>query len=172
MRRWCLSILALALAIALQSVSHAQQNRDAPVIFPDAEFEARQAKLWSGLKMALLGPNGATYWEQTLKDAGLPGGVAGIYMFEGTLVSSTPADHPNEFLVTIGDSTTPEAKLLMREHVEKPIPAGSPVTFEGKAIAYHADPYLLTFEVEGVNRLTEEDAKKKKKSAAAKQDEK
>jgi len=130
----------------------------------DEAFEVLQATLWRNLKEQLLGPNGAKYWTTGMKDAELPGGVAGIEMFEGTLIAAAPADHPNEFMVAIGDSAIPEAKLIMREHLVKPIPIGSPVTFKGIASAYSTDPYLLTLRVEGVNRLTEEAAQKMKRA--------
>jgi hypothetical protein len=46
-------------------------------------------------------------------------GANGIDLFEGTLISSTPADHPNEFMVAIEDGKIAEAKLQMREHLGK-----------------------------------------------------
>ncbi|MGD1094850.1 MAG: hypothetical protein ABSB35_23010 [Bryobacteraceae bacterium] len=162
--RQYLSILGLAVALAPQQILFAQQDRVPRGILPGPEFEARQAGLWSIIKTGLQGPNRAAFW-QNLESADLPGGANGIDLFEGTLISSTPADHPNEFMVAIGSSSTPEAKLQMREHLEKPIPDGSPVTFVGVATAYQSDPYLLTLEVETVNRLTVEDSDKKKGEA-------
>jgi hypothetical protein len=160
MRRWYFFALTLALAFALQPVARAQRS---PAMLPDNDFESRQERLWTGIKTQLVGPDGERYWTRSAKDAKLPGGAVGIDEFEGTLVSSAPPDHPNEFMVAIGDDSTPEAKLVMQEHLEKRIPAGSPVTCEGIARAYQTNPYVLTFEVEGVNRITEEEAKRKKR---------
>jgi hypothetical protein len=162
--RQYLAILGLAAALAPHQILFAQQDRVPPGIFPGPEFEARQAELWSKIKAGLQGPNRAAFW-QNLESAEIPGGANGIDLFEGTLISSTPADHPNEFMVAIGDSSLPEAKLQMRKHLEKPIPDGTPVTFAGVAKAYQPDRYLLILEVESVNRLTTEDGPKKKSEA-------
>jgi hypothetical protein len=167
--RQCLSILGLAVALAPQQILLAQQDRVPRGILPGPEFEARQAALWETIKTGLQGPDHATFW-RSIEGAEIPGGANGVELFEGTLISSTPADHPNEFMVAIGDGTIPEAKLQMRDHLEKAIPDGSPVTFVGVAKAYQPDPYLLTLEVEAVNRLTVEDAEKKKGEAPKHED--
>jgi len=112
-----------------------------------------QSRLWLSLKEQLLGPNGEQYFEQVLKDALIPGGLNGLKVLEGTLVSSAPAQHPKEFLVAMPGEKIPEVTLKMQGDLEKPLSAGSPVSFEGVVKAFAREPFMLTLEVETVNRV-------------------
>ena len=105
------------------------------------------------LKQQLLGADGQKFFEEKVKDVFLPGGVIpGRDAFDGTLISSTPADHPNRFLIALPGNTIPEVTLKLLGKLEKPLSPGTPVTFEGVVRAFTADPFMLTFDVEGVNR--------------------
>lgn len=104
-------------------------------------------KLWRGLKRGLLAPNGRQYFENSVKHSLLP-------VLEGTLVSSTPKDHPAVFLVALPDSDTPVITLRLKGSLQKPLPPGTPVSFEGVAMEFQAQPFMLTFDVETVNRAT------------------
>jgi len=117
-----------------------------------SDHDDRQSRLWLIIKRQLSGPNAERTFEENVKDAFLPGGANGLKVFEGTLVSSTPADHPKEFLVTMLNEKTPEVTLKLQGELEKPLPAGTWVTFEGVVKAFRAEPFMLTFEVETVNR--------------------
>jgi hypothetical protein len=50
--------------------------------------------LWAVLKQQLLDPGGAEYFEKTIRGVMLP-------PLEGTLIASTPSDHPREFSVAM-----------------------------------------------------------------------
>jgi hypothetical protein len=106
--------------------------------------------LWRSIKRELSGPHGREYFEQNIKDSQLPA------LF-GTLVSGAPADHPNTFLVAMADSHVPEVTLHLKEHLEKPLPPGTPVKFEGVGEAFADRPFMLTFQVDTVNRATAPD---------------
>jgi hypothetical protein len=56
-------------------------------------------------------------FEQGLKDAVPPA-------LEGTLVSSSPKEHPSEFLVAMPGSDVPDVTLRLKGKLEKPLPAG------------------------------------------------
>jgi hypothetical protein len=103
--------------------------------------------LWRGIKQALSGPDGREYFEQSMKDSKIPA-------LHGTLVSSTTAGHPNTFLVAMADSDFPEVTLHLKEHLEKPLPPGTPIKFEGIGEAFTAEPFMLTFQVDTINRAT------------------
>src|SRR5579871_5637975 len=87
-------------------------------------FQFGPPAMWKNIKRVLIGPHGKEYFETNMKDAILPTLV-------GTVVSSTPAAHPNEFLVAIEDDQTAEARLRLEKPLEKPLPSGSKVSFEG-----------------------------------------
>jgi hypothetical protein len=96
---------------------------------------------WREVKRGLSGPDGREYFDKYVKDAQL----ATLY---GTLVSSSPADHPDTFLVAMADSSDPEVTLNLQGHLEKPLPVGTLVEFEGVAVAFITAPFMLTFDVE------------------------
>ena len=135
-------LLVLCMALFMGNRTSAQRP---------ASKEELQAKFWAEIKEGLRGQHGTEYWS-AMEGASLPGGFRGIDMFEGTLVSSKPADHPSEFLVALGVSEVPEVMLKLKGRLEKPLPPGTPITFEGVVKAYTRDPFQVTFEVETVNR--------------------
>jgi len=104
--------------------------------------------LWAALKKALSGPDGSQYFEDGIKGAILP------VPLEGTLISSTAADHPREFLVAVSDDKTPEITLSLEGRLEKALPAGTPVIFECLVEQFTPEPFMLTCHVETVNRAT------------------
>jgi hypothetical protein len=117
----------------------------------------QQSKLWLSIKRELIGPRGEQYFEQSLKDANIPSGANGVYAFEGILVSSTPAQHPNEFLVAMPGEKTPEVTLKLKGQLDKPLPAGTPVSFEGVVKAFAREPFMLILDVKTVNRAVRPD---------------
>src|SRR5207302_4876780 len=114
-----------------------------------------RARLWKKMKEALLSPDGNQYFEQAVKDALLP-------TLDGTILSSSPTEHPSKFLVAMPGSDIPEATLKLKGSLirslrllifaEKPLPPGTPVSFDGVAKGFKAEPFMLTFEVRTVNR--------------------
>ena len=110
-------------------------------------------EFWATLKKELSGPGGRKYFEDGVKGALFP--VA----LEGTLISSSPADHPREFLVAVSDDKTPDITLSLEGRLEKALPAGTPVVFECLAEKFTPEPFMLTCHVETVNRATVPDDK-------------
>jgi hypothetical protein len=116
-------------------------------------------EFWKILKKGLSGPDGSEYFEKAVKGALL------LVPLEGTLISSTPADHPREFLVAVSDDKTPDITLSLEGRLEKALPAGTPVIFECLAEKFTPEPFMLTCHVETVNRATvPEKTEPKKKS--------
>jgi len=133
MRIWRISAVLILVCFASQ--------------LPLASQSEEQSALWKGIKEALLGSQGKEYFESSMKDALLPSLV-------GTLVSSKPAAHPNEFLIAMDDEKTPVVKLILNKQLEKPLPPGTPISFEGVASDFTRDPFLVTFDVTTINRAT------------------
>jgi hypothetical protein len=116
----------------------------------------RQVALWLDIRRELLGPRGSQYFEEELKDAYLPGGANGVSVLKGTLISSTPAQYPNEFLVAMPGSVVADVTLKLKgRRFAKPVAAGTALTFRGIPIAFTSNPFMLTFEVEQVDLLSE-----------------
>jgi hypothetical protein len=103
--------------------------------------------LWRGIKQELSGPHGREYFEMRIKEALLPP----LY---GVLVSSTPADHPTEFLVAMAGNSHPEVTLKVYGR-QKPLAPGTPIWFDGIGEAFTSEPFMLTFRVETVKSGSE-----------------
>jgi hypothetical protein len=147
MMRYVAVVVVMALVISNRTIAQ------------EPSQDERQARFWANIKKGLTGSAGDAYWD-ALKGASLPGGANGIDSFEGILVSSKPADHPNEFLVAIGASETPEVLLKLKGTLEKPLQRGTPIRFEGVAVGYTREPFQLTLEVQTVNRARTDEKKK------------
>jgi hypothetical protein len=102
-----------------------------------------QLALWLGVKKELAGPNGATYFESSLKDAALP-------KLKGKVVSTKPALRPKEIVIALSDATSGEITLKIAEGGFMPGKAepGTELEFEAVAKAFTADPFMLIAEVE------------------------
>jgi hypothetical protein len=98
--------------------------------------------LWRGIKQELSGLHGREYFEKSIKDVLLPP----LY---GVLVSSTPVDHPTEFLVAMAGNSHPEVTLKLYGR-QKPLAPGTPIWFDGIGEALTLEPFMLTFRVETV----------------------
>ncbi|MEO8051263.1 MAG: hypothetical protein ABI833_12675 [Acidobacteriota bacterium] len=72
--------------------------------------------------------------------------------FEGTLVSSAPPEHPNQFLIAMLDEKAPEVTLRIKGQLKNPLPVGTLVSFEGVIEAFTREPFMLILEVKTVNR--------------------
>jgi len=122
------------------------------VIQHSLAFQFDPSAIWKGIKKTLLGPHGNEYFENSMKDAILPTLV-------GTVVSSTPATHPAEFLVAIEDDHTAEVQLRLEEPLGKPLPSGTKVSFEGVPYQFTKEPFMVNFNVENMNFRTEDPRK-------------
>jgi hypothetical protein len=110
-------------------------------------------QVWSTIKNALVAQDGEEYFEHDLKGAMVPGGVAGVALFTGTLLSAEPAAGPAVLVIAISDRTTPEVTLQMKDshwrdtHLSGPLVRGSLIQFEGVAMSFTKEPFMLTFGV-------------------------
>ncbi len=122
------------------------------------------------IKRNLQGPDEKDFFEQFMKDALIPSGPDSLDSFPGTVVSSQPAEGPDQLILGFGNSTTPEITLRLRGrdgrpgHLTKPVAPGTKVAFQGVVTAFTREPFMLTFEIElfpgGVGRLSILDAGK------------
>ena len=113
-----------------------------------AEFEQSnpQLALWMRIKGALADNNGTTYFENELKDSGVP-------PMKGTLLEGKPACKSKELLVAIplpDAQGNPVAEITLK--LDTPL-AGKPETgttiqWTGVPKAFTKDPFMLTMEVE------------------------
>ncbi len=107
--------------------------------------------LWTNLKKALTADDGQQYFDANMKGSEVPGGAGGAQSFKGKLISSKPALHPKELVLSVGDGTTPDATL----HLDAPLPGkadpGAELEFSGVPTAFIKDPFSITFDVEKKN---------------------
>ncbi len=110
------------------------------------QHAALQAKdpalaLWVTIKSALTGPDGANYFDQSVKNAVIP--PEGQPAFKGTVVTATP----KKIEVGVENANAPEATLVPPEGETYPkVEPGTVLTFRGITTAYTAQPFNLTFE--------------------------
>ncbi len=116
----------------------------------DAEFQKSNPglALWMNLKEALTGADGQQYFDTNMKGADVPGGAGGLQALKGKLISSKPALHPKELVLSIGDGTTPDVTL----HLDAPLPGkadpGVAIEFSGQPASFTKEPFSITFDVE------------------------
>jgi hypothetical protein len=101
------------------------------------------------LKGGLTGDGGPAFFEGTVKEALLPGSATpGVTKFKGKIVSMTPANRPKEIVLGIDKADVGDATLKFEEALPGKMEVGEELSFEGKAVAYNKDPFMITFEVE------------------------
>jgi hypothetical protein len=108
--------------------------------------------MWSAIKTALLSENGDLFFESNLKYSLVPGGTKSVHALMGTVISSHPAEQPDEFVLALSDRIHPEVTLKLIDkqgidHYKGPIAPGAKITFRGIAKAFKRDPFMLTIEV-------------------------
>jgi tetratricopeptide (TPR) repeat protein len=118
----------------------------------DAEEAAAKANpmlaLWKSIKKELTSDNGQAYFDANMKGAALPAGVNLVVKFKGKLVSMTPAVRPKELVLAIENSEVPDATLKLDSALPGKMEPGADLEFEGVAVSYTKDPFMVTFEVE------------------------
>ena len=113
-----------------------------------AEFEQSnpQLALWMRIKGALADTNGQTYFDNELKDSGVP-------PLKGTLLDAKPACKSKELLVAIplpDQQGNPVAEITLKLDTAlagKPETGGT-IQWTGVPKAFTKDPFMLTMEVE------------------------
>ena len=138
MKRLIVVLVPAVLGLLCWVVSGSAQDANADRTRPDL-------KLWSALKRSLTGADGEEFFRQNVKDSALP-------ILVGTLISATPAEGPSVLVIGLSGPTTPEITLRLKDetgkdaHLNGPIMRGSQIRFEGAAIAFTKDPFMLTVE--------------------------
>jgi tetratricopeptide (TPR) repeat protein len=105
-----------------------------------------QLALWKGIKDALLAANGEQYFEGTLKGSAVP-------KLKGKLVSMKPAVRPKELVLAIDTPNTPEVTLKFENPLPGKAEPGTEIEFEAVPTAFAKDPFMLTFDVEGKDKI-------------------
>ncbi|HEY7339227.1 MAG TPA: hypothetical protein VH639_30340 [Bryobacteraceae bacterium] len=105
--------------------------------------------LWvKTLKENLLKPDGDTFFDMNVKDAGLPGGANGVTKFKGKIVSMTPANRPKEIDVAVEHAGVADAKLTFETALPGKMEPGEELQFEGTAKSYTKEPFMIVFAVD------------------------
>src|SRR6266849_4122960 len=99
-----------------------------------------ERQLWTGVKQALMDRDGDEYFQSSMKGALLP-------RLKGTLISVIPNDGGNALVLGLTDSNSPEVALLIHDLPLEMAPGGS-IEFEGVAIGFTRDPFLVTFAID------------------------
>jgi len=110
--------------------------------------------LWVGIKRELTSPNGPAYFENSLKNAHIPGpdgiqvGETKVTKLKGTVVSVDPPKRPKKIVLGLSSPNMSEVTLVF----ENPLPVapepGTVLEFGGIVTEYSLEPFNLTFEVE------------------------
>ncbi len=133
-------------------MSKAELARDAAeaALKKDEEFRKNNPMLalWVSIKTALSAPDGATYFDSSMKGAGLPGGAGGVTEFKGKLIEAKPALRPKELILSVQDGTTPDVTLKLDAPLAGKMEPGAEIGFQGVATAYTVTPFNVTFDVE------------------------
>lgn len=104
--------------------------------------------LWMNLKAALTDANGQQYFDTNMKGSEVPGGAGGVQTFKGKLISSKPALHPKELVLSIADGTTPDATLNLDAALPGKADPGVEIEFSGVPSSFTKEPFMVTFDVE------------------------
>jgi hypothetical protein len=113
-----------------------------------AEFEQSnpQLALWMRIKGALADTNGQQYFDNELKDSGVP-------PLKGTLLDAKPACKSKELLVAIplpDQQGNPVAEITLK--LDAPLTgkpeAGSTIQWKGLPVSFTKDPFMLTMGTE------------------------
>ncbi len=146
-------LLALAKSSAMPPAGFSIKSRqDIDLEKQRAEEELEKANpslgLWKRIRSELQGAEGTAYFENSMKGATMPGGVAGVAKFRGKLVSMVPATRPRELVLAIENPDKPDVTLHLDGALPGRMDPGAEIEFEGVADAFQKDPFMVTFTVE------------------------
>jgi hypothetical protein len=105
---------------------------------------------WRDLIKDPLLKEGDTYFEGTLKGAGLPGDpgkAKGFEKFKAKLLSSTPANKPKELTLALEKPDVADITLKFEEPLAGMMEPGAELEFSGIPSAWQKDPFMVTFDV-------------------------
>ncbi len=109
----------------------------------EAEEAAKNPELtmWKNIKAQLTGPEGAGYFNSSMKDALLP-------TFKGKVVKLEPAVKPKTIVLALEDGVTGDATLKFEAALPGAVDPGTELSFEGVPESYTASPFMVHFNVE------------------------
>jgi len=114
-----------------------------------------QLAVWVKMKRGLTGPDGASYFASSVKDAHIPGGVEvggqKIEKLKGTVVSSTTVTPRSSAVkeVVLGISKAEMSEATLRFETPQPkIDPGTVIEFSGVPVEFTAEPFMVVFEVD------------------------
>jgi len=106
-----------------------------------ADRDARtRVAIWRNLKSLLQGSAGPAFFEASVK-----GRI--IQAVQGVVISADPKEHARVIEVSVLDTLTPEARLVLDKPLNKTLVPGMKIQFDGVAIAFSAEPYRIIFDV-------------------------
>lgn len=100
--------------------------------------------LWRNLKAALTAPDGAAYFDKSLKDTQLP-------TLKGKVVRLEPEVRPKTLVLALEDGVTPDATLKFEMPLPGKVDPGVELMFEGVSQSFTASPFMVVFNVEPSN---------------------
>jgi tetratricopeptide (TPR) repeat protein len=104
-----------------------------------------QEAMWKGIEAALAAPDGATYFDSSMKGAQLP-------LLKGKVVKLEPATRPKTILVAMedgkSDTTTANATLKFEMPLPGSVEPGTELSFEGVPESYTPSPLMVVFNVD------------------------
>jgi hypothetical protein len=118
-----------------------------PISHVAAPYRSLQRMLWLRIKAVLTSDDGSAYFESSMKDALVPGGVEGVGKFQGRVISSSPALWPDTIVLAVSRDYAPDVTLKLDGRWKIDIPRGTEIEFVGVAIGYTRSPFMVTFAV-------------------------
>ena len=97
--------------------------------------------LWKNIKAELTGPDGANYFNSSMKETQVP-------MLKGKVVKLEPENKPKTVIMALEDGTTPDATLKFEMALPGKVDPGTELSFEGVPESYTASPFMVVFSVE------------------------
>jgi tetratricopeptide (TPR) repeat protein len=97
--------------------------------------------LWKNIKAELTGPDGANYFNSSMKEAQVP-------TLKGKVVKLEPETKPKTVIMALEDGTTPDATLKFEMALPGKVDPGTELSFEGVPQSYTASPFMVVFNVE------------------------
>jgi tetratricopeptide (TPR) repeat protein len=97
--------------------------------------------LWKNLKAELTGPDGANYFNSSMKGAQ-------VTTLKGKVVKLQPETKPKTVIMALEDGATPDATLKFEMALPGKVDPGTELSFEGVPESYTTSPFMVVFNVE------------------------
>ncbi|MGH9660021.1 MAG: hypothetical protein ACRD96_15845 [Bryobacteraceae bacterium] len=105
-----------------------------------------QLALWMTVKNKLIS-DGQPYFDSEVKGAAIP-------KLRGTVVSTKPAARPKEIVVGIEKPDVGEVTLVLETAMTTKADPGTEIEFEGVPSSFNKEPFMVTFDVEGREKIS------------------